>query len=50
LWYFGIAATSNPGDWLLEPSTFGSVLFGGWPTKLPIAACSAPIWPQGFAA
>ena len=48
LWCFGIAATSNPGSWLLEPLTFGGVLFGGLLTKLPIAVCSAPIWLPGF--
>ena len=36
----------------LAPGTiiFVWVLFGGWPMKPPIAACSAPIWPPGFAA
>src|SRR5215470_734391 len=31
-----------------EPLTSAWVLLGGWPTKLPIAVCSAPIWPPGF--
>jgi hypothetical protein len=28
----------------------GWALFGGWPTKLPIAVCSVPIWQPEYAA